>query len=175
MLISRDELIAIMPLAKRRAEAFHEPLDAAMFEFEIDTSDRIAAFIAQVAHESGELRYVRELASGAAYEGRCDIGNTQPGDGKRFKGRGLLQITGRANYRDASRYFFNDDTLLDAPEMLETPTLAARSAGWFWWTRALNPIADVRDFQRITRKINGGLNGIDSRTQYYFRALEVLR
>ena len=94
-----DQLRRIMPLAGKRAPLYAVPLSDAMAEYGIDTPARQAGFLAQIAHESGSLVYVEEIASGAAYEGRADLGNTEPGDGERYKGRGILQITGRANYR----------------------------------------------------------------------------
>ena len=101
--ITGAQLQSIMPFAKARIPSFVAPLNAAMYEFHINSPLRQAAFIAQIAHESGELRYVKEIASGAAYEGRKDLGNTQPGDGMRYKGRGLIQITGRNNYAECGK------------------------------------------------------------------------
>lgn len=167
-----DELKRIMPYAGSRAELFHPHLVEAMGEFEIDTPLRQAAFLAQIAHESGSLKYVREIASGDAYEGRADLGNTEAGDGVRFKGRGLIQITGRANYRDCGEALGLD--LLATPSALEQPANACRSAAWFWNSRKLNPLADREDFRGITKKINGGYNGWDDRVKYYERAKEVL-
>lgn len=174
-MITEAQLVAIMPAARRRAALWLAPLNEAMIEFGIDTPRRIAAFLAQVAHESGSLRYVRELASGKAYEGRLDLGNTQPGDGVRYKGRGLIQITGRHNYRQCSIALYGiAELLLDAPETLEQPPAAARSAAWFWWSRGLNILADCPDsFKAITRRINGGLNGYADRLDFYERAQEV--
>lgn len=173
-MVSLDELLQIMPYARKRAEPFLEPLNEAMNEFEIDNGLRIAAFLAQVAHESGELRYVRELASGEAYETRTDLGNTpeRDGDGPRYRGRGLIQITGRDNYRACGDALAVD--LLRSPELLELPRLAARSAGWFWQTHGLNELADQGNFLLITKRINGGTNGWKSRVEYYERAKKVL-
>lgn len=156
----------------RRLESFVEPFNDAMREFGIDTPMREACFVAQIAHESGEFRYVRELASGDAYEGRQDLGNTEPGDGRKFRGRGLIQITGRYNYRDCGDALGVD--LLTDPELLEGTVLACRSAAWFWSDRGLNALADKKDFRAITRKINGGLNGYSDRLMYWERAKQTI-
>lgn len=175
-----DELKSIMPFAGHRAGVFLGPLNSAMVEFEINTPARQAAFLAQIGHESGSLRYVRELASGEAYDtGRLAerLGNTpeDDGDGELYRGRGLIQITGRANYRDCSGELYGSpDHLLEHPEILELPDPACRSAGWFWKSRGLNELADRGDFTKITRRINGGTNGIEDRLAYYERAKGVL-
>ena len=165
-------LQSIMPYAKARIPSFIAPLNAAMQEYHINSPLRQAAFIAQIAHESGELRYVKEIASGAAYEGRKDLGNTQPGDGMRYKGRGLIQITGRNNYAECGKAMGVD--LITNPELLETNDLACRSAAWFWASRGLNDLADKGDFKRITKRINGGLNGYQERLVYHARAKTAL-
>ena len=168
------QLQKIMPYAGKRSAKFLEPLNLAMWEFGIDTPMRQAAFLAQIAHESGSLKYVREIASGDAYEGRRDLGNTEPGDGVRFRGRGLIQITGRTNYRACSLGLFGDERLLETPELLEETVAACRSAGWFWKTMNLNALADIGAFRPITKAINGGYNGYDDRLAYYERAKAVL-
>ena len=159
-----------------RIERFLEPLNVAMADADITTPLRLAMFLAQIAHESGELRYTEEIASGSAYEYRKDLGNTQPGDGRKYKGRGLLQITGRANYAECSRWMSGSDVLLiDNPELLATDALfAAKSAAWFWQSRARNPLADRADVALVSRRINGGTNGMVERTRYYDRARLVL-
>jgi putative chitinase len=178
--LTLDQLKAIMPYAGQRAAVFLAPLNAAMVEFDINTPERQAAFLAQIAHESGNLRYVRELASGAAYDtGRLAerLGNTpeDDGDGERYKGRGLIQITGAANYSACSAALYGDSQhLLDHPELLELPDAACRSAAWFWASRKLNALADVGDFLRITKRINGGTNGLNDRVAYWERAQKVL-
>lgn len=166
------DLLKIMPYAKPRIAAFFSPLVAAMEEFEINTPARQAAFLAQVGHESGQLRYVRELASGDAYEGRKDLGNIQPGDGRRYKGRGLIQVTGRANYAKCGQDLGLD--LINHPELLEEPTNACRSAAWFWKKRGLNELADSGDQIKITKRINGGTNGLADRLALLKVAQEVL-
>lgn len=170
--MSPADLLKIMPLAGPRAEKFCQPLNDAMAEFDINTPARQAAFLAQVAHESGQLRYVRELASGAAYEGRKDLGNAVTGDGARYKGRGLIQITGRANY--AAAMLALDIDCLDTPELLEQPANAARSAAWFWKTHGLNELADAGDQTTITRRINGGTNGLAERLAFFETAKRVI-
>ena len=172
-MITADEMRKIAPFAnKAKVELFTPFLNDAMKEFDIDNSMREAAFLAQIAHESGGFHYVREIASGAAYEGRADLGNTEPGDGVRFKGRGLIQITGRANYEKCELAL--DAPLLEQPQLLEQPILACRSAAWFWQTHGLNELADKGDFKLITKRINGGLNGYSDRVAYYERAKEAL-
>lgn len=166
-----DDLRQVMPYSAGRAEAFLQPLEAAMAEFAINTGRRRAAFLAQVAHESGELRYTRELGDGQGYEGRADLGNTEPGDGPRFKGRGLIQITGRANYKACGQALGLD--LVANPSLLEVPAGACRSAAWFWSLRKLNELADEEAFGTITHKINGGYNGLDDRLRYWLRARKV--
>ncbi|OIQ85580.1 chitinase class I [mine drainage metagenome] len=167
--LSLEQLRRIMPHASEaRAGEFLDPLNATMKEFDLLPDQRAACFLAQLAHESGSLLYVRELASGEAYEGRADLGNTQPGDGVRFKGRGLIQITGRTNYERCGQGLGVD--LIAQPEQLETPLLAARSAGWFWGSHHLNELADAGDFRTLTRRINGGYNGLADRFDFYCRA-----
>ena len=168
MKLTPQVLREIMPFAGSRAERFCEALEATMTEFSIISPRRKAAFLAQIALESGELRYTLELASGDAYEGRKDLGNTEPGDGRRFKGRGLLQITGRANYEKCGKALGLD--LISHPELLEEPPAAARSAGWYWASRNLNQYADDDRFGAITRLINGGYNHLDERIRYWLRA-----
>ncbi len=172
-MILLEDMQAICPQTKSgRLAIFVEPLNATMQEFSIDTPQRQAAFLAQIAHESGGFIYVRELASGDAYESRGDLGNTQAGDGRRFRGRGLVQITGRANYTAVGDALGID--CVGSPELLEEPINAARSAGWFWNSRKLSALADAGDFKAITKRINGGLNGYADRSTYWERAKAVL-
>ncbi len=166
----RALIAAVMPAAGDRIDRFEPYLEAACTRFRITSDLALAMFLAQIAHESAELRYVRELASGAAYEGRKDLGNTEPGDGPRFRGRGLIQITGRDNYRRCGVALGLD--LLARPELLEEPRWAALSAGWFWAANGLTALAEGPDaLERCTRRINGGLNGLADRRRYYNRAL----
>lgn len=161
-----------MPYSGARAFTFAAPLTNAMAEFGIDTPQRQAAFLAQVSHESGSLRYTLELASGNAYEGRADLGNVQAGDGVKFKGRGLIQITGSANYRSCGNALGID--LVGSPELMERPDIAARSAGWYWKAHNLNQYADKDAFGSLTKAINGGYNGLDERCAAWRAACRAL-
>jgi len=140
-------------------------MDAAMADAGINTPARKAAFLAQLGHESGSLHYMQEIASGAAYEGRRDLGNTQPGDGRRYKGRGPIQLTGRANYAAAGRALGID--LINHPELAATPAVGFRTSAWFWKTHGLNQLADAGNFHEITHRINGGQNGAADREHRY--------
>lgn len=130
----------------------------------MDNEKRLAHFMAQLCHESGGFRYMEELASGAAYEGRADLGNTQPGDGKRFKGRGPLQITGRLNYRNYGRIIGID--LERHPEVAALPSIGLHVALEYWQKNNLNALADTDDVLRITKRINGGTNGLADRKKH---------
>jgi putative chitinase len=191
-MITREQFVSIMPHAVARISRYVDFLNAAMEEFAIDTAQRQAMWLAQLAHESGSLRYTKELASGAAYEGREDLGNTHAGDGVRFKGRGLMQITGRKNTGLCSVALYGDERLLEVPELLEEPKDATRSAAWFWRVGAglnlssrarahgikdgcdLNDVADAGDFLGTILAINGGTNGKAEREAIYATARKVL-
>jgi putative chitinase len=150
---------------------FFVPLMAAMAAAGMTSPLRRSHFLAQVGHESGELRYTKEIASGTAYEGRKDLGNTQPGDGVRFKGRGLIQLTGRANYVAFGKSMNADFTEGEQPERIANePALAVEAAVWFWQLHALNALADKDDVLTITRRVNGGTNGLDDRKRLLARA-----
>lgn len=175
MILTLPQLQAVMPRMVRNpndAATYLPLLQAAMDEAEINTKARVAAFLAQIAHESGEFKYMQEIADGSAYEGRKDLGNIQPGDGPRYKGRGVIQLTGRSNYKKAGAALSVD--LESNPEQAATPKLAFRTAAWFWTTHGLNALADAGNFKEITHKINGGYNHQAEREAYYKRALKVL-
>jgi putative chitinase len=150
---------------------FHQPIIDALAHYKINTPLRIAHFLAQIAHESGCLRYTEELASGKAYDGRADLGNDKPNDGPLFKGRGLIQLTGRSNYRQYGRACGHDFENKDDPRLVGSdPGLAVDVAGWFWSGRGLNALADLDQLDAITRKINGGTNGLNDRAAFLARA-----
>jgi putative chitinase len=184
MRLSIEQLSACFPRTPANLiSSFYEPLRDTVEKYQINTPQRLAIFLAQVAHESGSLRYTKELASGSAYDtGKlaATLGNTPEadGDGQKYKGRGLIQITGLNNYKKLSKALGVD--LVKSPELLEGPVFASLSAGWYWSDRGLNEIADKpnnwfrswrgRDYDRfywITIKINGGLNGIIDRLAHY--------
>lgn len=176
--ITAKHLQAIMQCNASRAELFAPHIHRACQLFEINTPARMAAFLAQIGHESGRLVYTREIwgptPAQQKYEGRKDLGNTQAGDGKRYLGRGLIQTTGRANYR--ATHDGLSDALEGVPDFEQTPTAlelpewAALSAAWYWHSRGLNALADTGAFDAITRKINGGNNGAADRRALWVAA-----
>ena len=180
MSITQQQLQQILPNAGQTAGVFVPVLNTAMVRFQIVGTKRIAAFIAQIGHESGQFRYVRELGNDQ-YLSKYDtgslakrLGNTPEadGDGQKYRGRGLIQITGRANYMMCGEALALD--LINQPELLEKPQHACMSAAWFWASRGLNTLADAGQFEAITRRINGGQNGAADRQALYARALKVL-
>lgn len=185
------------------AATYAAPITDAMSEFGIDTARRQAMFLAQVGHESGGLARVVENLSYSAeglmrtwpqrfptleaaepfarapdrlanyvYAGRMGNGEASSGDGWRFRGRGLIQVTGRANYLACGTALGLN--LIASPDLLMMPGPAARSAGWYWRARDLNGPADAGDVAEATRRINGGLNGLDDRRARYVRACQAL-
>jgi len=159
--------------------------------YEIDTAREYAHFLAQACHETDHFKTLREYASGSAYEGRADLGNTQPGDGMRFRGRGIFQTTGRANYLQLGIKKGRRDLFINTPELLEQPEYAVWSACEFWQTRGLNDAAnhadtdllkkkyrgniiDVSPVEYISLTINGGYRGMDERKKFYALAQQVL-
>lgn len=198
-------LLKVMPRAQRVVAAFIGPINQAMLRWDIVLDARIAAFLAQAAHESAELTHLEESLNysadalsrlwprhfGAqeaqdyarqpekianrAYADRMGNGDEASGDGWRYRGRGIFQLTGRANYRDCSIAIAGDaDTLLLNPELVAEPDYACESAGWFWQSKGLNELADRGGFEEITRRINGGLNGLEDRVAHWHRAIEML-
>lgn len=180
-MLTEAQLRQIMPnLPAAKAALFLPHLNRAMAEYGIDSMLRTAAFVAQLAHESGEFRWMEEIwgptDAQRRYEPVTDLskrlGNTEPGDGKRFKGRGPIQLTGRANYQRFGGLLGID--LAGAPEQAAAPEAAFRVAALFWKNRGLNELADAQDFREITRRINGGFNGLSDRQKYFDRAKDAL-
>lgn len=187
MILTADQLPQLVPLIKPAAvDTFLPHLVTYMPQFDISTVQRIGGFIAQVAWESANFTAVIEKASGSLYEGSERLGNIYPGDGPKFKGRGLIQITGRNNYTSCSKALFQDLRLLDNPDILATPQYAVMSACWYWQGWKLNEVCDEPEewthpgehhytkIQWMTVEINGGLNGIAGRVANYQRARQVL-
>ena len=180
-MINDAQLRQIMPrLAEAKLQLYLPHLNNALQTYAIGTPLRCAAFIAQLAHESGEFRWMEEIwgptTAQLRYEPPSDLarrlGNTQPGDGARFKGRGPIQITGRFNYGKFGDLLGID--LCADPALASTPAVAFATAGLFWQRNGLNELADAQRFLDITRRINGGTNGLADREQYYERAKAVL-
>lgn len=198
---SREKLTRALPdVRPQDAETFFQPLYNAMQEFKINTPLRMAAFLSQIAHESGSLRYVRENLNYSAealmrvwpkyfpsisvanqyarkpediantvYANRMGNGDRSSGDGWRYRGRGLIQLTGKSNYERCGAALKRD--LVADPSYLETPEGASRSAAWFWSFNGINELADRADVLAITKRINGGYNGIEDRQAKYSTAL----
>jgi putative chitinase len=176
MSITKEQLSKIaIYLKEPKLSLYTDLINKCMEEFKIGPAQVQAMFIAQIMHESAECKYTKELASGAAYDtGRlaASLGNTagQDGDGQKYKGRGLIQITGTTNYRLVSKALGVD--FLAHPELLEQPEYATRSAGWFWSSKNLTSIAlpgTIDAFKLVTKRINGGYNGFDDRVMYWNR------
>ena len=202
MPITQQQLLQILPNADPVAGVFVPVLNTAMGKYSIITPARIAAFLAQVGHESGQLtalvenlnysaqallscwpaRFTAALASQVArqpekianivYADRMGNGSTASGDGWSYRGRGLIQVTGRANYAKCGEALGLD--LIGNPDLLAQPANAALSAGWFWSINGLNTLADAGNFTQITQRVNGGQNGAADRLAIYQRALKVL-
>ena len=203
-MISDDQLAAIAPgLTPEQRGQYVEPLNAATEEFEINTPLRLAAFLAQTAHESQNFSSLEEKLNYSAqrltvvwpkrfpdlakaqqyahnaeklanftYGNRNGNGPDASGDGWKYRGRGFIQITGRANYQACGDGLGVD--LIEGPDNLLQPDLAFRSAAWFWNSHKLNPLADVGDLRKITKVINGGVVGLDERLKLYSRVKTIL-
>ena len=185
-MLTHEQLHKVMPTCPPRRIALFLPyVNAALVEAKATTRLRACAFLAQIGTESGDLKYTEEIASGDAYDTRTDLGNTpeRDGDGRKFKGRGLIQTTGKDNYTRAAGFL--KLPLLTRPELLSLPVNAARSAAFFWSDKRLNHLADklngrgdardLANFDRITRKVNGGYNHRVDRQRRYLVALSVLK
>lgn len=170
--LTLDALRAVMGHSSNNIVDVYFPiLKILLPHYDVATPLRTAHFLAQVGHESLSFKHTEEIASGEAYEGRADLGNTEPGDGPRFKGRGLIQLTGRGNY-DAYSQYLGIDLLRPGQETLPArhPFYAVDVSLWFWGNRNLNRLADDDELRAITRRINGGYNGLEDRAAYLERA-----
>ena len=171
---TKEKLGVVMPRAlPEKIDLLYEPLVRAMNKYAITTGLRAAHFIAQVGHETASFLYMEEIASGSAYEGRVDLGNTQQGDGTRFKGRGLIQLTGRTNYTAYSKDS-GVDYVTNPTAVSSDPFVCVDVACWYWNRRKINELADRDDVKAVTKAVNGGFNGLDDRIDYLNRAKAVL-
>lgn len=190
MIISKEHLETIAGQKTKLISILPEWINKICPEFEIDTPREYAHFLAQACHETDHFRTLEEYASGKAYEGRKDLGNVILGDGIRFKGRGIFQTTGRANYKQLGTKKGNPDLFLKNPELLEQPEYAVWSACVFWKSRNLIDISNNDDSTLLSKKykgqiikvppveyisitINGGKNGLEERKKFYERAKKI--
>lgn len=160
--------IAGAPVSDKIVNDIVQHLPEVIEKYNINTHLRLSHFLAQLAHESDHFRTYEEYASGQAYEGRRDLGNVKRGDGRRYKGRGPIQITGRYNYRKYGELLGLD--LENNPELAESPRVGLLIAGEYWHQNNLNSFADKDNGKQITRKINGGYNGLKDRLNKIARA-----
>lgn len=189
--ITADHLKAIAGISTRLMPGLSEWINKICPAYEIDTPQEFAHFLAQACHESDHFKTTREYASGKAYENRTDLGNKFPGDGVRFRGRGIFQTTGRNNYLQLGIIKGRRDMFINNPELLEEPEYAVWSACEYWKTRSLNDIANHPDNDILKKKyrktvinvspvefisitINGGYKGMEDRKKYYAKAKTIL-
>jgi putative chitinase len=201
-MITEALLVTSQTCTPAMAEKWAIPLQFVCDKYEINTPERVAGFLAQVGHESGGLRFTvenlnyradaltrvwpsrfppgiaesyamqPEKIANRAYADRMGNGNEASGDGWKYRGRGLIQLTGADNYADFS--LSADNEALSDPDSVAEPELAALSAGWFWSRNGLNALADAKDIVGMTRRVNGGTNGLDDRQMRYSRLISVL-
>ncbi|MEV1295760.1 hypothetical protein [Pseudonocardia sp. NPDC049635] len=176
-----DTMVLAFRCSRTRAQRYAEAMNTAMLAASCTTVNRAAMWCAQVGHETLGLYYQEELADGSAYEGRKSLGNTQPGDGPRFKGRGWIQLTGRDNYTAFSRWCFTRglvpavDHIVRSPALVAEPPWSGLAAAWYWTVArpTINARADAADLDAVTRLINGGTNGLDDRRSRWEGALKL--
>ena len=176
ILLTSDMVNQIFGIGPKTSASQMPFLIPAMERFEITTKLRAAAFLATIAHESNCLKNYVEIwgptPAQERYEGNLDLGNTFKGDGYKYRGRGAIQITGRSNYQKASKALGEDFVLW--PDKLSSPMWAIESAAWWWKDHGCNKLADKPDFKAVTRRVNGGYNGMEERQKFYDKALAVL-
>jgi predicted chitinase len=172
-LITKNQLSRVWDVAETViSDRVINDLNRCLTQFSINTPNRIRHFISQISHESGGGKWMKELASGDAYEGRRDLGNTQPGDGRRFKGSGFIQLTGRFNYQRFAD-FIKDPRVMEGVDYVAL-NYPATSSGFWWMTNKMNELCDTNpSVEQVTRRVNGGTRGLADRQMYYNRCLEV--
>ena len=205
-ILTKEQLAQLLP-GNPYLDHWHHALEQALPDYDINTPQRVAAFVAQCAHESGGFRALKEnlnykavtlrkifpkyfpndaianqyaslpnkqeAIANRVYGGRMGNGAEASGDGYKFRGRGVLQLTGRANYTQCSRDLFGDDTLANDPDLVRTPEYAIITACWFWYKNKLNEICDTGDIVLLSKRINGGTIGLEDRIKHWNDALEV--
>ena len=202
--LTEDACRSLLPRVKNVQE-WHSLLVSVLPEYDIDTPERVAAFMAQCAHESGGFTVLQEnlnygakglrgifgkyfpndaiaaqyerkpeMIANKVYSNRMGNGNEASGEGWKYRGRGLIQLTGKANYIKCSQAMFENDTLVQDPDLLLDPEYALHSACWFWCAARLSELADVGDIKTMTKRINGGFIGLEDRIKHYNHALHVL-
>lgn len=176
--LTKNMLLRAVPtLNLKRVDEFVASFNMWAIPMGINNKQRMVHYLAQVFHESGELKYTEEIASGEKYEGRKDLGNVVPGDGKLFKGRGYIQLTGRANYAKFNECNICVADVIAKPELVAEFPLNQVASMWFWQRNGLNELADKDDggqigeeiVTKITKRVNGGTNGLGQRKFYYRR------
>lgn len=176
--MNKEQLLEIVELKEPQLTQVLEALEKTFTDFQINTPLRQSHFLAQVIHESGEFKYMKEIWGNTpaqqAYDTRVDLGNTpeKDGDGFKYRGRGWIQLTGKANYRAFSKDVKLD--FLNNPDLVAQYPYVALAAGWFWVKKGLNTLADKDDIAAITKRINGGYNGLDDRKKYLALAKKAL-
>ena len=173
-MITKDQLFNLCngKIQMAKINLYQPLIEKYCIDYKINSKLRISTFISNLLVESGRFNYTKEIASGAAYEFRKDLGNTTKGDGIKFVGRGLIQITGKLNYQQLTKDFGID--FIKFPELLERPDNATRSACWFWYNHNLNAISDTGNFKKVVETINGGLNEYNERLWYYNQLLKIV-
>lgn len=170
----------MLAISDAHLSEYYEPLQETMEKYEINTPLRVAHFLAQCGHESLDMVYMEELASGSDYEGRKDLGNIVIGDGKKFKGRGMIQLTGRGVYEKYQKYIAQNPTVFfhdfdENPNLLSVLPYCIDSAGWFWSIyKNINKEADQDKLIAVTKLVNGGLTGFTDRKKRLIVAKKVL-
>jgi len=177
MILTAEQLKEISPGTPiERIKTFLPYLNEYLPKYGIDTPIEVASYLSQVMHESGGFKWLREIwgptTAQIRYEGRKDLGNTFPGDGKKFLGRGLIQVTGRTNYLSISKSIFGDDRLIREPELLATPQYGTLSSCIYWKSRNMDVLDDDFSIREETKKVNGGYNGLNDREKYFQQALK---
>jgi len=171
MKITRQQFLEIVPNCDKSADILHY-INVWADIFEVNTPLRFAHFMAQCLHETGGFKYMKELGKEKYFkkyeEGKLgkSLGNTQKGDGAKYKGRGLLMLTGKTNYKAYQNSGYCNGDIINNPELLSNPCGAVKSGLWYWWKKGLNALADEDDILKVTKKINGGTNGLDDRKKW---------